>query len=192
MLSHSDRQTLWQQSVGRHLTKLMGGDMSSPIAVSCVFEPEGVLCFYVENDGQRGECRLRSSVVSEPSESLSYPLPLPQLLSALKAALSASSPRPPKNDASFFDGVRGFLISPSDEPTRLTEREADLLQHLYAVSPTVVSRETLMHEVWGYASDTTTHTLETHIYRLRQKMAQSGNRATLETVEGGYRLIFNP
>ena len=72
---------------------------------------------------------------------------------------------------------------------RLTEKENDILKFLYQNLGTVVSRETLLHEVWGYNSKVTTHTLETHIYRLRQKIEiDPANACFLITETGGYRL----
>ena len=72
---------------------------------------------------------------------------------------------------------------------RLTEKETDILKFLYKNLENVVSRETLLHEVWGYNSNVTTHTLETHIYRLRQKIETDPSNATfLVTETGGYQL----
>ncbi|MDA8699759.1 response regulator transcription factor [Amylibacter sp.] len=72
---------------------------------------------------------------------------------------------------------------------RLTEKETDILKFLHKNLKNVVSRETLLHEVWGYNSNVTTHTLETHIYRLRQKIETDPSNATfLITETGGYRL----
>ena len=72
---------------------------------------------------------------------------------------------------------------------RLTEKETDILKFLYKNLENVVSRETLLHEVWGYNSNVTTHTLETHIYRLRQKIETDPSNATfLMTETGGYQL----
>jgi len=62
-----------------------------------------------------------------------------------------------------------ILESNEGRSIRLTEKENNILNFLYKNSGNVVNRETLLHEVWGYNSKVTTHTLETHIYRLRQK-----------------------
>lgn len=72
---------------------------------------------------------------------------------------------------------------------RLTEKETAILKYLYRAGG-VVSRDVLLHEVWGYNSGVTTHTLETHIYRLRQKIEQDPSNAELLVTEtGGYRLV---
>jgi DNA-binding response OmpR family regulator len=72
---------------------------------------------------------------------------------------------------------------------RLTEKETNILKFLYRDIDNTVSRETLLHEVWGYNAGVTTHTLETHIYRLRQKIEENPSEAKiLLTEEGGYRL----
>ncbi|MEJ0015083.1 MAG: response regulator transcription factor [Acetobacteraceae bacterium] len=71
---------------------------------------------------------------------------------------------------------------------RLTDKETAVLKFLYR-SDAAVNRQILMHEVWGYNSAVTTHTLETHIYRLRQKIeADPANPSLLVTEGGGYRL----
>lgn len=72
---------------------------------------------------------------------------------------------------------------------RLTEKETNILKYLYRAGGKPVSREELLHEVWGYNSGVTTHTLETHVYRLRQKIEpEKGVAALLVTEPGGYRL----
>lgn len=98
-------------------------------------------------------------------------------------------------DATFLIGPHLFrpsekiLVSGTDE-VRLTDKEAAILKALHRAGGRVVTRETLLDEVWGYNSGITTHTLETHIYRLRQKLEPSTNDPSfLLTDQGGYRLI---
>ena len=82
------------------------------------------------------------------------------------------------------------LTTETGDKIRLTEKEANILKFLYRASAGTVSRETLLHEIWGYNAQITTHTLETHIYRLRQKIeADPSNAKLLVTEEGGYRLV---
>ena len=73
---------------------------------------------------------------------------------------------------------------------RLTEKETAILRYLYRAAHKPVSRETLLQEVWGYNSGVTTHTLETHIYRLRQKIEKDAAApGILVTEAGGYKLV---
>jgi len=74
----------------------------------------------------------------------------------------------------------------------LTEKEAALLFRMGREQGQVISRETLLADVWGYAGDLDTHTLETHIYRLRAKLEgwEPAKKLRIETSEGGYRLIY--
>lgn len=73
---------------------------------------------------------------------------------------------------------------------RLTEKETAILKFLYRAGDQVVPRDTLLREVWGYNAEVTTHTLETHIYRLRQKIeADPTQSKILQTGPGGYKLV---
>ncbi len=72
---------------------------------------------------------------------------------------------------------------------RLTEKEAAILKFLYRAGR-VIGRSTLLGEVWGYNAAVTTHTLETHVYRLRQKIERDPAHAEILVTEpGGYRLL---
>jgi DNA-binding response OmpR family regulator len=72
---------------------------------------------------------------------------------------------------------------------RLTEKEAAILKFLYRAGR-VIGRDTLLGEVWGYNAGVTTHTLETHVYRLRQKIERDPSHAEILVTEpGGYRLL---
>ncbi len=99
-------------------------------------------------------------------------------------------------DAVFTIGPYSFrpsskiLLAPKASKVRLTEKETAILRYLYRAGQRPVARETLLQEVWGYNSGVTTHTLETHIYRLRQKIEKdAGAPAILVTEAGGYKLV---
>ena len=82
-----------------------------------------------------------------------------------------------------------LLLNPNSSKVRLTEKEVSILRYLYRAGPRPVSRETLLQEVWGYNSEVTTHTLETHIYRLRQKIEKDTTAPVILLTEtGGYKL----
>lgn len=88
----------------------------------------------------------------------------------------------------FKPGVK-TLVDQKQKKIRLTDKETMILKYLFRSGAKPVSREELLREVWGYNSGVTTHTLETHVYRLRQKIepdAQSPRLLITET--GGYRL----
>ncbi len=88
-----------------------------------------------------------------------------------------------------FKPAQKMLIAEDGRKIRLTEKETAILKYLYRAGDRVVSRDTLLHEVWGYNAGVTTHTLETHIYRLRQKIEREPSQAELLLTEsGGYRL----
>lgn len=76
----------------------------------------------------------------------------------------------------------------TEDVYKLTEKEVAIIKYLYKNTDNYVSKQDLLKEVWGYADDATTHTVETHIYRLRQKIENGGDQF-IETSEGGYRLI---
>jgi DNA-binding response OmpR family regulator len=89
----------------------------------------------------------------------------------------------------FQPAAKMLMQGDGQRKIRLTEKEAAILKYLYRVGNKTVSRETLLGEVWGYNAGVTTHTLETHIYRLRQKIeADPAQVRLLITEPGGYRL----
>ena len=98
-------------------------------------------------------------------------------------------------DATFQIGPYEFrpsmklLTTAEDKKVRLTEKETNILKYLYRAGGKSVAREELLSEVWGYNANVTTHTLETHVYRLRQKIEPDPTNARLlMTDTGGYRL----
>ena len=98
-------------------------------------------------------------------------------------------------DATFQVGPYEFrpsmkLLTQDDgRKIRLTEKETNILKYLYRAGGKTVGRDELLSEVWGYNANVTTHTLETHVYRLRQKIEPDpSNARILLTETGGYRL----
>ncbi len=89
-----------------------------------------------------------------------------------------------------FKPASKVLLDEKGGKIRLTEKETSILKYLYRSGEKVVTREVLLHEVWGYNAGVTTHTLETHIYRLRQKIEKDPSNAELLITEmGGYKLV---
>jgi DNA-binding response OmpR family regulator len=89
----------------------------------------------------------------------------------------------------FQPAAKMLLVGDGQKKIRLTEKETAILKFLYRVGNKTVTRETLLGEVWGYNAAVTTHTLETHVYRLRQKIEPDPDRVQLLMTEpGGYRL----
>jgi DNA-binding response OmpR family regulator len=90
----------------------------------------------------------------------------------------------------FKPAMKMLLDEATRKKIRLTEKEAAILKYLYRAGARAVGRETLLGEVWGYNAGVTTHTLETHVYRLRQKIEKDPSKAEiLVTDQGGYRLV---
>ncbi len=121
------------------------------------------------------------------------PFKFPVLLARIRAQLRQHEQ---SEEAIFQLGPYTFkpsaqlLITEDDKKIRLTEKETNILKFLYRAAAGVVPRDTLLHEVWGYNAGVTTHTLETHIYRLRQKIEPDpSNARILLTESGGYRII---
>jgi DNA-binding response OmpR family regulator len=121
------------------------------------------------------------------------PFRLNILLARLRAQLRQHEQ---SEDAVFNVGPYTFMPSSKillDEATnkkvRLTEKETAILKYLYRSGDKVVGRDTLLGEVWGYNAGVTTHTLETHVYRLRQKIERDPSQAEILVTEpGGYKL----
>jgi len=121
------------------------------------------------------------------------PFRLAELLARVRAQLRIFEN---SEDAVFTIGPYTFRPSAKllhdevrNKRVRLTEKEAAILKFLYRAGTRPVARQVLLNDVWGYNATVTTHTLETHIYRLRQKIEIDPSNARLLVTEGGgYRL----
>ena len=89
-----------------------------------------------------------------------------------------------------FKPSQKILFEEDGGKVRLTEKETAIMKYLYRAEQKIVGRDELLEQVWGYNSGVTTHTLETHIYRLRQKIERNpSNARMLVTESGGYKLV---
>jgi DNA-binding response OmpR family regulator len=89
-----------------------------------------------------------------------------------------------------FKPAQKLLTEADGKKIRLTEKEAAIIRYLFRAGQKAVTRDELLEEVWGYNSGVTTHTLETHVYRLRQKIEKDpSNAEILVTENGGYKII---
>ena len=132
---------------------------------------------------------------SGANDYVTKPFKLGVLLARIRAQLRQHER---SEDAIFAIGPYSFrpavkiMIDPEngDRKIRLTEKETAILKYLFRAGENVIGRDVLLNEVWGYNSGVTTHTLETHVYRLRQKIERDpSNAEILVTEPGGYRLV---
>ncbi|MBP5698502.1 MAG: response regulator transcription factor [Alphaproteobacteria bacterium] len=89
---------------------------------------------------------------------------------------------------SLYPVKKEIYSSITTKSIKLTEREVEIIKYLYQIFPQSAVKEDLLENVWGYSADATTHTVETHIYRLRQKVEKDGGSQLIITENSGYRL----
>lgn len=89
-----------------------------------------------------------------------------------------------------FKPAAKLLVREDNRKVRLTEKETAIIKFLLRSGEQIVSRDVLLQDVWGYNAGVTTHTLETHVYRLRQKIERDPSHAEILVTEGGgYKLV---
>jgi hypothetical protein len=128
---------------------------------------------------------------SEDVRVLRAPLKASHLIEVLHKEIDLASASPSRLviGSGTLDTRDNLWIVEGVPAVRLTEKETAILLLLKESGGLKVSRQDLLEKVWAYAEGVETHTLETHIYRLRQKIEQDpSNPEILLTVEDGYRL----
>jgi DNA-binding response OmpR family regulator len=153
---------------------------------------DGVSTPIIMLTGQASDSDTVLGLESGANDYVTKPFRFAVLLARIRAHLRSHEQ---SEDAVFRIGPYEFrpaakvLIDDKGRKVRLTEKETSILKYLYRAGAKAVSREELLTEVWGYNAGVTTHTLETHIYRLRQKIEpEPGQARLLLTDAGGYRL----
>ncbi|MDD3444436.1 MAG: winged helix-turn-helix domain-containing protein [Zavarzinia sp.] len=121
---------------------------------------------------------------------LRKPLRIEALLEAVRARLAAGAGALVIGPCRLFASSRTLVGSGGE--VRLTDKETQILARLAGAIGRVVSREALLADVWGYGAAIATHTIETHVYRLRRKLARvaAGGAALIQSEDGGYRLAL--
>ena len=154
---------------------------------------QGVKCPILMLTGHDSDADTILGLDAGANDYVTKPFRFPVLLARIRAQLRQHEQ---SEDSVFQLGPYTFkpamkLLETEDaKKIRLTEKETNILKYLYRAQDGVVAREVLLHEVWGYNAGVTTHTLETHIYRLRQKIEPDpANVRLLVTESGGYRLV---
>ena len=152
----------------------------------------GVKCPILMLTGHDSDADTILGLDAGANDYVTKPFKFPVLLARIRAQLRQHEQ---SEDAIFqlgpytFKPAQKMLVDAKERKIRLTEKETNILKFLYRAQQGVVPRDVLLHEVWGYNAGVTTHTLETHIYRLRQKIEpEPGQARLLLTDAGGYRL----
>ncbi|CAI3924749.1 MULTISPECIES: response regulator transcription factor [Commensalibacter] len=190
-------------------TKILKSDKHYDAIILDVMLPDGDgcdLCAYLRKEGCRTPIIMLTGSDEENdvvrgldaggNDYVSKPFRIAELLARLRAQMRIFEN---SEDAVFAIGPYVFRPSAkllqeneTNRRIRLTEKEAAILKFLYRSGTRPVPRQVLLNEVWGYNSAVTTHTLETHIYRLRQKIEPDPTNVSLLITEaGGYRLSLS-
>ncbi len=124
---------------------------------------------------------------------VSKPFSLPLFLEQLKSCINFY-----ENSRSGYLHFNKYILKPikkeiynteTGESIKLTEKEVSIIKYLYKSWGKIVTKNELLQYVWGYSPEVTTHTLETHIYRLRQKVEhEDSSEQLIQTTDGGYKL----
>jgi DNA-binding response OmpR family regulator len=153
---------------------------------------EGVKTPIIMLTGRADDASVIVALEAGANDYVTKPFKFNVLLARIRAHLRSHET---SEDASYHIGPYDFrpahkaLMTTDGKRVRLTEKETSILKYLYRAGDKSVSRDELLREVWGYNSGVTTHTLETHIYRLRQKIEpEATSPKILLTETGGYRL----
>ncbi|MGB1895279.1 MAG: response regulator transcription factor [Candidatus Puniceispirillaceae bacterium] len=142
--------------------------------------------------GQDGESEVIKGLDTGANDYIAKPMRFGELVARIRAQLrqhrASDDARFSAKGMDFIPADKSLTFSAQQKTVSLTEKETLILKKLFQSWPETVSRASLLSQVWGYHNDVTTHTLETHIYRLRQKIARLSEDQLIETTTTGYSL----
>lgn len=133
------------------------------------------------------------NVESKVQKTILKPFVLSRFFDALKSSINifenSDEGNIEFNQYILYPSRKEIFNQRDETTTKLTEREVSMIKYLYKNADRTVSKNDLMQEVWEYSAEVATHTVETHIYRLRQKIEQdNSDNQIIITSEGGYQL----
>ena len=142
--------------------------------------------------GQQEETDIIKGLDTGANDYIAKPMRFGEVLARIRAQLrqykSSDDVRFTNHDVEFQPASKTLTSLDNQRIVVLTEKETMILKKLFRIWPESVSKDMLLSEVWGYQNMIATHTLETHIYRLRQKIARLTDQPIVETTQDGYRL----
>ena len=143
--------------------------------------------------GQQEDTNIIKSLDTVANDYIAKPLRFGELLALIRVQLRKYKS---SDDVSFT--AQNIEFQPANKTLTaldsqlivvLTEKETMILKKLFCIWPEATSKEMLLSELWDHQNMLATHTLETHIYRLRQKISRLTNDPIVETTQNGYRLV---
>ena len=142
--------------------------------------------------GQNAEQDIIASLEAGANDYVIKPMRMGELLARVKSQLwqhkASDTARFSISGLSFIPANKLLKLADESRKVILTEKEATILKYLYRAYPNCVSKEELLAEVWGFQNGLSTHTVETHIYRLRQKVKRLTKQSVIITTSTGYAL----
>ncbi len=193
--ANSARETLEQ--IGRQDFDIIILDIGLPDTdgreLCRIMRKQNVKCPIIMLTGQDSDADTILGLDAGANDYVTKPFKFPVLLARIRSQIRQFEQTEDANfllGAYIFKPAQKFLLKDDGRKIRLTEKETNILKYLLRAENATVQREVLLHEVWGYNAGVTTHTLETHIYRLRQKIELDPSQAKLLVTEsGGYKIV---
>jgi DNA-binding response OmpR family regulator len=160
------------------------------------------MCRWIRNEGhtipilmltgQDSEMDTIDGLEAGANDYITKPLRMADLLTRIhmhiKLYQNREDAKIPIGNFYFVQGRKTLIHKDNKCPLSLTEKETEIIKYLLKKKGNGAGKNELLEEVWGYNTNIKTHTLETHIYRLRQKINDIDDAPFLVTKDDGYML----